>query len=41
MTLVIWVGTGILLETGCVNVCCCTVMLLPGTAAKAFICSVT
>src|SRR5215472_5980323 len=41
MTLVIEVGTGIVGPTGCTNVCCCTVMLLPGTAAKAFICWVT
>src|SRR5215472_2905947 len=42
MTLVIVVGTGMVGGvTGCTNVCCFTVMLLPGTAAKAFICWVT
>ena len=41
MTLVIVVGTGIRLETGCTNVCCCTVMLPLEVAAKACICWVT
>ena len=38
LTLVIWVGTGIALETGCVNVCCRTVMLPLEAAAKPCIC---
>ncbi len=41
MTLVIVVGTGILLETGWTNVCCCTVMLPFEVAAMACICWVT
>ena len=41
MTLVIVVGTGIRLETGWTNVCCCTVMLPLEVAAMACICWVT
>jgi len=41
MTLVIVVATGIRLETGCTNVCCCTVMLPLDVAAMACICWVT
>ena len=35
MTLVIVVGTGIRLETGCTNVCFCTVIRPPDGAAAA------
>lgn len=38
MTLVIVVGTGIRLETGCTNVCCCTFIRPDEVAAMACIC---
>ena len=41
MTLVIVVGTGIRLETGCTNDCCCTVIRPLEVAAMACICWVT
>ncbi len=41
MTLVIVVGTGIRFETGCTNVCCCTVIRPDEVAAIACICSNT
>src|SRR5690349_7029857 len=41
MTLVIVVGTGIRLETGCTNDCFCTVMVPPEVAAIAWSCSNT
>jgi hypothetical protein len=41
MMLVIVVGTGMLLETGCTNVCCRTVMLPFEVAAMACMCWVT
>ena len=39
MTLVIVVGTGMLFETGCTNVCFCTVIRPDEVAAMACICS--
>ncbi len=41
ITLVIVVGTGISDDTGCTNVCCCTVIRPPEGAAAACICSNT
>jgi hypothetical protein len=41
MTLVIWVGVGMLVATGWVKVCCCTVIRPDDVAAMACICCTT